>query len=1131
MDNDCYKLTLAVKLIYIHAGNPLDYPVRLCCTGSSHFEPSGQAEADVVVSQPTASQNSGKSGGLPSSVNTTADTAADKCVYDLDGRRVQVIEVILHLKCPQKLNSAKLVVPNHAALTINLACSIQNDFGRQCWRDGGAAYVCLSELIANRLMSEANSDISVFTFRKVYNSGYSVAKSDRLTGILGIGLGDIKRNDYQRWLSCTPKWTLHMICCNKPVIAQTTLDLNQNLPESAFLWVSKRLGMNTNAATLSTDNNNKNQCVNVTCGSAVFGKLFNFEVHDDQLLHQTHQVLCKRFNDLTMCGNNTNNTSESTQSKLRSHTHRNYEQLPLPTLNSYNYNDNGPYKVNTEVLATQACARDSFKQELAKNYSEYQRMLQDNLKIVEIMEKRAKNMRAPWAPMDTCVWEAFNDYSSSYFIPCGAREPQTPDNDEQGLIGYNTNSSFNVKSSKLGKVGSRFDNQATSTVYVNTEAFRHNTLGLKTCNQLSYCDSLLNRVGPHGRRDTVTGVFLKANTEMNRTLVEMSDLASLRNDAETQTYLPFMSYLMCQPLSVSACIWENLLRVLTERKAVTIEEYTALFQSSTYPKARKVADAAQMLCIYTQALEYITDYYLPRVVPYDVMSAGVDGRIEIEQFWNSLRSMCGDCDDLALGNAQIYRAFVVDSWVNPRINKVISEHAVLKEMRRLLACNYILFFNIEGVYLPRQKVSAGDGNSKFEGVNGSAAAGAPNYQRYGNYSPAMAWGNYEHDIKAMNSAHAAVKLLPKSYFERCVNRAYNSVGISPCPFSTAQKVTGGSMNCCFYHTHSADADNDACPVLCMEGTSMLMPFDEVPDPCTMNGFKTALFSDDVLSEVTKSPIYAKKAYSNFYKTSLFGITLDFLENHRMATFTYARRQLSPTAGAPFMRGVSHRQLAYKSEGAMLVPQGFPYSQLTDSKNQSKYTPSVGLIRPGSLCSSVNFGCREISDFIYHTCRNECKKRIRARKIKCQRLGPSISLSTVSDSTWMSDLDAVQKASDHPDFTKVRFTNTSAHDSYNVIRHDTRQPLHTGASLLIQWINDLKSSLQHINRYSTNKQSKNRLLLFMDNAYIIPNHLQLLKSVVLRGIQTEATDCRLHLLVDLETLSSDLILWRFTFIFS
>jgi hypothetical protein len=1005
-----YKITIPLDVVYIHTGNMRDYPVRLAITASQPFLPCGK-DVDVIITQELG--NSLEDLHCVDAIKGKIHEA----LFDGNGRSYKKIKVVMNIKF-RKL-SENYHIPKHAGVVFNIACSIPNDYGRSCWRDGGSCYVSLLELMGNSMMIGQSG--SLYAFRKIRLSGYNVKATDRLTGMLGVSVTKdiVPSTTYLRSFYFNdqlsnkrdkePKWTLLNCTEQCPFfLSEYTSD-----PQTPSLTTLKPYCLDTK-----------------TLISLLYGLNFCFS-------------------------GDTSPTFQTVPETDR------LARLIDPRIKRI------PFLTDAKI----ACR-------------EYEEMLSIQNKTVLILDTATRRMNCPYVPMDTCMWEFFSDYSGK-----GYCEITQPHQQEQSTDKYLDT----LLSSMVGSQQQQQQQQTSSSLErlatLNEEYLEKHTMQLFAGNS------------------TPTHVTNLIGGKNTRLLEQVKEALSnnCKDNSEKQIYLPYFAYLLHHPLQVYKEYWNNVLTILYQRKNMpSLAAYQDVYFHK-YTHTQRACDAFQMICAYSQAIEYISDFYIPVVGSGTKLkarrqhnTAEGDGRIQIEQFWNSLRAMCADCDDLTLGNAQFYRAFTVDSFKNPQINQLILQQPVLNDMRRLLTCNYIMLFNIEGVFLPRQKV---DVNKEHE--HAPSTINGHDYSRVD--------GDYDWDTRDLNSAHADLKLIPKKYFERCVNRA--CVGSDTPVFLQASTVvvTNNDHHCCDYHAHPPDEFNDSLPVLCGEGTSMLICCDQEEDTCIAEWFKKFVLGDDLLSDTMKSYIYSKRGESDFYKASLFGATLDFFHNHHVSTFTYARTIPNNQyhehyhIETQFQRGVSYHQLSYKSEKVILVPYGINGN--TD-----------GVLNP--LCKMVRFPNAEFTFAMYKICVHECKQRIRARKVR----NPN---KTVRRSCYWP----IAVTGNDP----VR---------YNMMDHDTEGNLQGKRERLENWSSALNRIFYPFNDNELRARG-DPLHLFVDNYYVSENILRTLTA----RIQEAVASCPSSWLYDgsgarpdhhpkpifktsvaLERFSEDMQIWKITFAF-
>ena len=117
--------------------------------------------------------------------------ASDQRNIDNDGNPIVTVnlDVLLTLKYNSKDPMNPFHLAHNSALCFNLCCSIKNELGRPCWRDGGMCYVHIIELFGNSLLGSDEhtrgneiDTTSYWTMRKIYNSAYNVMNSNVSVG-------------------------------------------------------------------------------------------------------------------------------------------------------------------------------------------------------------------------------------------------------------------------------------------------------------------------------------------------------------------------------------------------------------------------------------------------------------------------------------------------------------------------------------------------------------------------------------------------------------------------------------------------------------------------------------------------------------------------------------------------------------------------------------------------------------------------------------------------------------------------------------------------------------------------------------------------------------------------------------
>ncbi len=709
---------------------------------------------------------------------------------------------------------------------------------------------------------------------------------------------------------------------------------------------------------------------------------------------------------------------------------------------------------------------ESLRRHVDGEFSAYREILRCQDELVP-RDDKTTNMRCPWTPMDACVWELFED-------EYGTSEDGKPIGAKNSVVLTSV-----ARSSEIG-----------TNSGVASSAFSELADAL-----FSVC---------RGKNGTA------------RAPRDLSGTAS-----GTRVYLPFFAYCITRPLAVCRSHWTRALEIYVARKGVSPAEYVAYFFDPSTSESERAAEAAGMISMYAQALEYVSDYVVP-------MSAGGsrnggrrrrtgapedDGRKEVEQFWDALIALCGDCDDLTLAHLQMYKAFVMDSWKTEKTNDSVRANSVLRRMRSVLANNYVPMFNIEAVYLPKQSSSGSRSReavmagNPFRLASDGSGPERPskeffNPSGYLGFSSEFADGDYDTDAGSVNSAHAALKLLPKKYFERCVDRAYARAG-SPGPFSAKENAERRHGRCCFYHAHPPDDFNDDLPVLFLEGTSMLFCHDGRGDPCSAKVFAEVFLDDPLLGEVGKFPIYARRAESAFYGSSLFGATLDFLDNHGVATFSYAR--IDPNAkegkrGLEFSRGASHRQLSLKSENVVILPYGADLFDRGSSEPRAVSENTETAEEGSKPCRRLRFRSTEVSPFMRHLCYEECKNRPAARKLRNPR-----------------------KTSREP-------KGANGRDTFDPNRQEDRRPSEENGKLLQAWCDAANSNATGPDGTERPTVPKGYFCYFVNNYYVDREFVERLSEVC--AVATEEQRKKVpgesfyyKVQTALEEHSTDVKIWR------
>lgn len=1179
------KWYLPLSIHYVHFGNYKDFPIRLIVTPSSHFENSG-CDVDIIVPR-------------------------EHVITTPDGSGFHFVKTYLVLKFnpdhhfdPQYAASAVAattmsqkamhLISRKASLNVNVACRMPNDYSRGCWRNGGSSHFSLLELLSNSTMSSPEKVL--FTTRKVYNSGYNVADDDKLTGVVSLAT-------YGQYSPTKEDIDAHL---QTPIPTTTNANQQHRQHEEKEKWVL--------VARCSH---------NETILSCLYMRSENAPPPPPESYQST---LDRRDWVRLMFGLVIINNANSGSSVDRI----------LDSIGS-------SFSPHFADYLHERPAHNTMVTKVEKEWSRYKAIM-DRIfeESVEIDVACTKRMKCPWTPMDTAVIECYSDYSDSYIDTKNLADPTTKQPGTETAEGSSLEVVYSFISARLLRKSLNATRTSESSLLSSSSPSLYTTSHEKVNVNPAYLKHALWAFDDIGCISTNQQSLLKSTTTASFT----SNLVRIdKEKSQRRFYLPFFAYLIHQPLLVYKNYWGVTLNILMAR---TIGENTAnsyeaferrFFDTKLTSYGERARLAFQLVCTYPQTLEYISDFYMTKkgkgryhgvrresgMFSDEVQEHGNDfgtsaaaaaaaftdrdsQKIEIEQFWNSLRSLCGDCDDLSFAILQFYYNFVKSNEGGS--HAYVTGNKVLSEMRRILRDNYILLFQIEGVYLPKQTAGAEANSSHSMYQHMSVEDRQIIHTRPYQALPAHLKNQidaYYPDVKNMNSAHAAIKLLPKLYFERCVNRAYANSSHTP-PFKHRHKHqevsqryhcsqnkdidntrTGNTTpTTCAYHLNLPDVYNEELPVLMGEGTSMLNCGDGTPDTCHNDRFKDAVLQDDLINDIMKVPIYGKKGESEFYKASLFGACLDFLDTEHVTTFTYCRsnHQKSPTVDdddddstissllrtvglkgskekdesllrKPFLRGVSHKQLSFKSEQVILLPYG--QHESSDDQTRQKHNQSIYLDELSQhACQGVAFPRPELSPFMRHLCEAECKKRVRPLKVKRTSkdyLLGSLEPDQIQPTFIKMDTNTNKNHDNLPYdylFTKKRQDqnmlfmklNNNTYPSpvsihnlpqiYNMQTCDTQHTIQSRFQLLQTWCDNMNHK-RDVNvsdngaiafSHTKNNSIGGYLNLFIDNYYVTTNFLKYLES----HITTNTTSNSIFLFktsFSLETHSSDMSIWRIT----
>lgn len=612
-----------------------------------------------------------------------------------------------------------------------------------------------------------------------------------------------------------------------------------------------------------------------------------------------------------------------------------------------------------------------FERNVYESKMRYERLLKRQEKIVLDRDKRSEKMKCPWTPMDVCLSKFMSDYKTEQLLLENPLETQLGSRffQNQEFIGGEELNSENQQ-----KPRNTSQDDADNMTLFDSE--------------IVCVTSLISIDKNNGNKEHDDRALTPRNSHNN--------ISKFSNPIQPEAeYLPFFAFMIHPRLRASKHFWHTSLSIMIERQMMSEERYIGEFFRMS--PSEKAAEAFQMICNYSQCLEYVSDFYTTMTLS---TSGGKPKRRKrcVEQFSNCLRNWGGDCEDLSQGHYQLYTLFTRESEKDFKHDAAINSHPVLKEMRRILRHNYVIFLTIEGVYLPKQSFEDGENSpcedrSDDKRTDGDKERPVKFPNRY--LDAKTSQETYLKETKNLNSAHAAVKLLPKEYFEDCVNRSSFGHANGPifCSRSETDRQVGST--CCFYHKYPPDPCNRELPVLFGEGTSMLVCLDGARDPLKEKWMRSCLMSDDELADRLKSPIYCKNGQSSFYRSTLFGSCDSFMNSKNVATYSFARLCVERPRGKRvgeteskvpvFLRGVSHKQLTCKSDAVALVPYG--HDNNNNNNNLERNVETSNEI--SNVCQNkVFFSGREFEDEMLTTCKKECANRMPGRKItsvmKCEK---------------------------------------------------------------------------------------------------------------------------------------------------
>lgn len=777
------------------------------------------------------------------------------------------------------------------------------------------------------------------------------------------------------------------------------------------------------------------------------------------------------------------------------------------------YPDSQDYKVifgksTKNELVTKALEKQNAFLSKATWHANFQR-IKNHDRLVFVDLEKTIHMKCPLAPMDACLWQECEPYGLDYYYRDDIMNSLLVSSEyTEGIATTGEGSSvFSLNQRYLKRyLGEIFEKQPR-----NGDGAQNGTLNVA---------SRLNGAGEDHRSDL--------DAKMNRWF------SNFKNPGRgTRLYLPFYAFLNVPRLTMHGGFWMNALSILIGREE--FKDYVAFqtyfFHDTTTPYTRAMY-AFKLICLYPQCFEYLSDFSVKSASNINADTGDGDThrhqpviKEEVEQFWNCFVSMVADCEDSSLGIYQSYYAFVI----KPSRKTLIEQRQcpVLCEMRRVLRHNYLIFLNIEGVHLYRQTNSSKSIIKHRRGSEGCSIN-----------------AEYYKHTKGINSAHAAVKLIPKLYFERCVNRSMALIGKSPvftsCCSSPSNSPCGINRKPCLcaYHRYAPDIYNDELDILLGEGTSKLSSGFEKPW-CKYKWFAEAMADNSLINDVTKTTIYPKKKGSNFYKASFFGITPYFMCEYGVSTFKYCR-PIDDYAKVndfvkrnyKFLKGVSYVQLCRKDERIMMVPAG-EYLDSAPTK--------VATYKP---CDLISFNERESTPEMEKTVLKESPFRMKGKKLEKVR----------------AMVDVMHARTQYAAANPVESTTPLINCPYNMIIDDTLHKLDKNRERMATWTNFMNATFNRASptlkrrgsydnvsnsgdiqkgisvdpkrnyiSYSLDEYPGGHYNLFVDNYYITDKFLDLIRSTLAKGLENNgASHTRVLTKSALEELSNDMRIWKITF---
>lgn len=443
------------------------------------------------------------------------------------------------------------------------------------------------------------------------------------------------------------------------------------------------------------------------------------------------------------------------------------------------------------------------------------------------------------------------------------------------------------------------------------------------------------------------------------TLQQIKRLAieTISNHPKERMRLPLFSVVYRKTPKIHVSFWINALTLLASyyHRTGDVSSFCDDF-NNRFESGRRCAYASHLLTLFVQHLEYISDYDIV-VVENDETEKKKTTRKLIEQFSSAFVNMCADCEDSNTAIYQTWKAFRKADFstvnaadeVDEKLNKIMG---VLRECQRLLTTHYIAFVCADIISTRNKPFDREHHRSFCEGYEPYVGArSAKAYQAYvskdyveaskKNYERKDCEKKYDMDdpdivketMLTADSAHICVKLIPKSLIKKSLLKNTDRV----------------SKNILKRHFAGDDGANETrLPVLFLEATSFLFPSDEEPSKCNVRVSSTksgetyemnvqSLFTKGhpLLTDCLRIPYVFEKGFSNFYKGTAFFVT-DAYKKSNLYTFSVSNGD--GAAPSSLYKGISHGQLAYKTDRMIVTPYAAVFDDNNDDDDDRESTP-------------------------------------------------------------------------------------------------------------------------------------------------------------------------------------------------